>query len=175
MANRRAARSVVRTVKRPTFWEGAQGSAVLLTATVATAPLVSEATLENVPSPTLIRIHGEVFMHVTARTAAGDAAVIGLGIMGQSSRSIGVGVTAMPTPNTDIGSPWIMNRRVVVDSNVAPPNGTDIGGNVRVLIDNKSMRKFDLNQGLQLMLENTALAGTITISIAWAFRFLFKR
>ena len=175
MARGSVGRSVVRLPKRPTFWEGANGSAVLLTATVATVPVVSEATLENVPSPTLIRIHGEVFMHVTARTAAGDAAVIGLGIMGQSARSIAAGVAGMPTPTTDIGSPWIWNRQVVVDSNVAPPNGTDIGGNVRITVDNKSMRKFELNQGLQIMLENTALAGTITISIAWAFRFLFKR
>ena len=175
MARRSVGRTLVRTAKRPTFWEGAVGEAVILTGATATVPVVTEATLENTLNPTLIRIHGTVYAYITARTAAGDFCVLGMGIMPQSAAAIAAGVAAMPTPITDIGSPWIWHRQIVLDSLVAPPNGTDIGGNVRIIVDNKSMRKFDLNQGLQIILENFAMTGILTLSITWAFRLLFKR
>jgi len=175
MPRRPVGRSVVRAPKRPTFWEGATGVFVLTTGTVSTATIVSEATLENTPNPTLIRIHGHIFAHVTARGAAGDAAVLGIGMLPQSSAAVAAGVNSMPLPITDVSSPWLMHRQVVFDSNIAPPNGTDIGGNQHIMIDNKSMRKFDLNQALQIVVQNTVLAGTLSISIGYAFRFLFKR
>ena len=168
-------RTLVRTPKRPTFWEGATGAFVLATGAVSTATVVSEATLENVPSPTLIRIHGHIFAHITARTAAGDACVLGIGMLPQSSAAVAAGVGSMPLPTTDVSSPWILHRQVPFDSNIAPPNGTDIGGNMHIVIDNKLMRKFDLNQALQFVVQNTVITGTITLSIVFAFRFLFKR
>ncbi len=168
-------RTLVRTPKRPTFWEGASGAFVLTTGTVSTATVVTEATLENVPSPTIIRIHGHIFAHVTARGAAGDAAVLGIGMIPQSSAAVAAGVASQPVPVTDVSSPWIMHRQVIFDANIAPPNGTDIGGNQHIVIDNKSMRKFDLNQALQLTVQNLVVTGTLTISVAFAFRFLFKR
>ena len=127
------------------------------------------------PSPTLIRVHGEVFGIVTARTAANDAAVISMGLIAQSAAAIAAGVGSMPKPATDIGSPWLWHRQFIVRSNIAPPNGTDLGGNVRLVVDNKSMRKFELNQGLALVVENTVISGTITITLNATFRFLFKR
>ena len=175
MARRSVGRTLVRAPKRPTFWEGSTGFTVLTTGTVSTLTVVSEATLENVPSPTLIRVHGEVFSHVTARGAAGDAAVLGMGMIAQSAAAIAAGVGSMPTPITDIGSPWLWHRMQVHDANNAPPNGTDIGANVRTLVDNKSMRKFELNQGLQIVFQNTAIVGTLTLSIVFGLRFLFKR
>ena len=175
MARRSVGRTLVRTPKRPTFWEGATGAFTLTTGTVSTATVVSEATLENTPNPTLIRIHGHVFVHVTARGAAGDAIVLGLGMIPQSSAAVAAGVASMPVPVTDVSPPWIMHRQVVLDSNIAPPNGTDIGANYHIIVDNKSMRKFDLNQALQFTVQNTVIAGTLSVSIAFAFRFLFKR
>jgi len=175
MARRPVGRSVVRAPKRPTFWEGASGVFSLTTGTIATATVVSEATLENTPNPTLIRIHGHIFAHVIARGAAGDAANLGLGMIVQSSAAVAAGVGSQPTPITDVSSPWLLHRQVIFDSNIAPPNGTDIGGNQHIMIDNKSMRKFSLNQALQFTVQNTALFGTLSISIGYAFRFLFKR
>ena len=81
----------------------------------------------------------------------------------------------MPLPVTDVGSPWIMHRQVVFDANIAPPNGTDIGGNRIITVDNKSMRKFELNQALQIVFQNFVVTGTLSISVSFAFRFLFKR
>ena len=175
MARRTVGRAVVRSMKRPTFWEGDVDTRSLVSGAEAMVVVVPEATLENVPSPTLIRIHGEVFTHVTARGAAGDACILGMGMIPQSAAAISVGVTSMPHPVTDVGSPWIWHRQVAFDSNIAPPNGTDIGGNVRTLVDNKSMRKFELNQGLVIVLQNFVITGTLTLSIVFSFRFLFKR
>jgi len=137
--------------------------------------VVPEATLENVPSPTLVRVHGEVFTNVVARGAASDVAVITMGMIGQSAAAIAAGVGSMPTPGTDIGSPWFWHRRAILASNIAPPNGTDLGGNARFLVDNKAMRKFELNQGIVVVVENTPLVGSITAEVNVSFRFLFKR
>ena len=175
MARRTVGRAVVRAPKRPTFWEGATGEFSIATGTVSMAVIVSEATLENVPEPTLIRIHGEVFVNVTARTAANDVAVIAMGMILQSAAAIAAGVGSMPLPSSDIGSSWIWHRQVVMRSNIAPANGTDIGGNARILIDNKAMRKVNNNQGLVMIVQNVAGIGTITASITLASRILFKR
>ena len=175
MARRSVGRTLVRTPKRPTFWEGSVGQFAVATGAVSMLVVVPEGRLEAVPDPTLIRIHGEVFTIVTARTAAQDGAVISMGMIIQSAAAIAAGVGSMPLPSTDVGSPWIWHHRVVVRSNIAPPNGTDIGGNVRSVIDNKSMRKFNQNQGLVLVVQNTVLTGTITASVSFGARFLFKR
>jgi len=175
MARRSVGRTLVRTPKRPTFWEGANAAFTVATGASATVTVVTEATLENTPNPTLIRIHGDLIVNVTARTAAQDSACIAVGLIAQSRAAIAAGVASMPLPGTDIGSPWIWHRLINVRSNVAPVNGTDLLGNRSILIDNKSMRKFDLNQGLVMVVENTVITGTITVTLQAAFRFLFKR
>ena len=175
MARRSVGRTLVRTPKRPTFWEGANVIFTLPTASASVVTIVSEAVLENTPNPTLVRVHGDVIVNVTARTAAGDNALISMGMIAQSAAAIAAGVAAMPTPGTDIGSPWLWHRQVLVRSNVAPVNGTDILGNRSIMVDNKAMRKFDLNQGLVMVVQNQVGVGTITVTIAAAFRILFKR
>ena len=175
MARRTVGRAVVRAPKRPTFWVGANAQFSIATGAVSVATMVPEITLEAVPNPTVIRIHGDLFVNVTARTAANDSCVISMGMLPQSAAAIAAGVGSMPLPFTDINTSWLWHRQVVLRSNIAPPNGTDLSGNVRVVVDNKAMRKFDLNQGLVMIVQNTVLTGTITASIACGCRFLFKR
>ena len=175
MPNRSRGRTLVRTPKRGTFWEGASAAFSLASGNVSMVNLVTEATLENVPNPTLVRCHGDVFINATARGAAGDVALIAMGMIPQSAAAIAAGVGSMPLPTTDLGSPWFWHRRMSIASNIAPPNGTDLGGNVRFVVDNKSMRKFELNQGLVIVVQNTVIQGTVTVEINVSFRFLFKR
>jgi len=162
-------------VRRPTFWEGAQGVVVLTTGAVAEDTVVSEVTLENVPSPTLVRIHGEVAGHVSAIGVAGATAVLSMGIIGQSARSIAAGVGGMPTPGGNIGSPWIFHKQVPLDVPLRVDEQAGITQNFRFVVDNKSMRKFELNQGIVIVFQNSVLVSTLTVDITYAFRFLFKR
>jgi len=175
MARRSVGRTLVRSVKRSTFWEGGSTQFSIPTASVAVATVVTEAELENIPNPTLIRIHGSVLISVTARTAAADSAVISMGMILQSAAAVTAGVGSMPLPFTDIGSAWIWHRQVLVRSLIAPPNGTDLAGNVRITIDNKAMRKVNPNQALVMIVQNTVQTGTITVSISSAQRLLFKK
>ena len=135
----------------------------------------TEAGLENVPDPTVIRIHGEVIINVTARTAANDSCVCAMGMILQSSAAISAGVASMPDPATEIDSSWLWHRQVGIRTNVAPPNGTDILGNRMILIDNKSMRKVKPNQGLVLIVRNLVQTGTITFTVVASHRFLLKK
>ncbi len=175
MARRTVGRAVVRAPRRPTFWEGSVNEFTLATGVRGFTTAVSEAILENSPNPTLVRVRGEAILTINARTAAGDDAVLGLGLIPQSAAAIAAGVASMPNPVTDIGSPWIWHQMISMRTNIAPPNGTDILGNVRIPIDNKSMRKFDLNQGLVLVAQNLAVQGTLTIRVVVTLRILFKR
>jgi len=175
MARGSVGRTLVRSQKRPTFWEGAIGVNVVTTGAVQTATVVTEATLENVPSPTLVRIHGQVTGHCSAIGAAGATAVLAFGIIGQSARSIAAGVGGMPTPGGNIGSPWILHRQIPLDVPVAVTENAALTQNFRIDIDNKSMRKFELNQGMVIVFQNSVLVSTLTVDVTWAFRFLFKR
>ncbi len=175
MARRTVGRQMVRAPRRPTFWEGSSAEFTLATGVRQAFVVVTEATLENTPNPTLIRIHGDVIANISARTAADDSAVLAMGIIPQSAAAIAAGVTAMPQPFDDIGSPWLWHRMISMRSNIAPPNGSDLLGNLRIVIDNKSMRKFDLNQGLVLVVQNLVRTGTLTIKGVTTHRFLFKR
>ena len=175
MARRSVGRTLVRTPKRPTFWEGSRGSFSVASGGVSMAVQVTEATLENVPSPTLIRIHGHVILNITARGAANAGGTIAMGMIPQSAAAIAAGVGSMPLPATDDGSPWIWHREIALRSNIAPINGADLLGNLQITVDNKSMRKFDLNQGLVMVVQNSAIVSTLTVDVIAAFRFLFKR
>ena len=174
MARAMVRRAVIRSPKRRMFWLGATGSSSVTTGAVTTNAIVTEADLENVPNPTLIRVRGEVIIHPSAIGAAGATAVIGLGLIIQSARAIAAGVGGMPVPIGGIGSDFLFHRMSVVDVQSAITVEDGITQNVRYEVDNKSMRKFDLNEGLQLNIQNTVISGTLTAEIVWALRLLFK-
>ena len=174
MANRSGGRTLVRAPKRRMFWLGVTGSTSVATGTVTTKSAVSESALETIPNPTLIRVRGEIIIHPSSIAAAGATAVIGMGLIIQSSRAVTAGVVGMPTPVSEIGSDWLWHKMSIIDVQSAITVEDGITQNVRFDVDGKAMRKFDLNQALQFNSENTGISGTLTAEIVFAFRFLFK-
>jgi hypothetical protein len=156
------------------FWEGNTFD-FDLSASIAFVTMVSEANIENTPNATLIRIRGEGLIQVEAVSGAGAGAVIALGIMPQSARSIAAGAGGMPTPFGNVGSAWIWHTMIPVHVNNAVESSGLLGSqSVRFTIDNKAMRKFDLNQGLVMVAQNVVRTGTVTVKILGATRVLFK-
>ena len=98
MANRRLVRTLVRAPKRTTFWAGGTSEFTITTGSKAMGVVVTESALENVPNPTLIRIHGDVILNVTARTAADDSCVMACGMIFQSAAAIAAGGGLKPQP-----------------------------------------------------------------------------
>ena len=173
MARVSVGRTLVRAPKRRTFWEGNFGAFVVTTGGVSTANVVPEATLENTPNPTIIRVRGEILVVATVAGTAGDSALCGLGIMLQGARAIAAGVGGMPVPIGQIGSSWLFHRMVLLRSAVVPVQDEEQVA-ARFEVDSKAMRKCQLNQGFQLMVQNSVISGTMSFEVIWALRVLFK-
>ena len=172
MANRRLA---PRAVRRPTFWEGGNVSLATPSGTNVVGTLVAEANLENIPHSTLVRIRGEVLMHVDTISGVGRG-IVTMGI--KLSTAAAVAGATVEGPNTEIGSDWIWWQTMgiaAVGGTVAAPA---LDGNTifkRIEIDSKAMRKVGLNQVLVFAVQHTALVGTQSVVTNGAVRVLFKR
>ena len=177
MARGRVGRTLVRAPRRGMFWEGSASVGTPTTGTSLVSTVVTEATLENVPNPTLIRIRGSALMYLTAVGASGAQTIVSMGIIIQSAAAVAAGVGSMPSPFTDIGSDWVWHQQVPLA--LRGTLGSDneaLGGHVaRIEVDNKAMRKIEPNQALVLIVENVALTSTATFQLTTAFRFLFKK
>ena len=174
MARRPVGRTLVRAPKRRMFWLGATGTTSVTTAVPTTQVVVSEASLEQIPNPTLVRVRGEMIIHPSVIGAAGATAVIGAGLIIVTAKALAGGVAALPIPITDIGSDWLYHRMSLIDVQSAITVEDGITQNVRFEVDNKAMRKFDLNQVLAINVEAQGLASTMTVELTWALRLLFK-
>ena len=174
MANR-TGRPAVRSARRPTFWQGTNIDSSIVSASAQVLTIVTEAILEGVPNPTIIRVRGNLLLVPTAVTANARLHLT-MGIMVADVRA--VAVPATPLPLDDIGSDWLWwsNRSVIADGSGTPPL-EDSGDMLisRVEIDGKAMRKVQPNQVLILVLQNSAVNGTGTIRATGVLRMLFKK
>ncbi len=171
-ARRRSFRSTVQ--KRKMLWEGAQINGLVTTAApFIFATVVSEATLENIPDPTIIRIRGDLAV-VEKQQGANDSGIVTMGMMVVTAAAFAA--SAIPDPIVDISSDWMWwdSRALARDVGVLPE--TALGTFARVSIDNKAMRKVGLNQILIFVIKLTTLAGAnVQYNVSGAVRVLLKK
>ena len=168
-------RQFTRTVRRGTFWEGVNVDSAVLNNSQNVIAAVSEATLENVPNPTIVRVRGSLVLKQTSPTA-GARTHLTMGLIVADAQAFAV--PAVERPLTDIGSDWLWwtNQSYHADGTAVTPLD-EAGGAVwsRIEVDNKSMRKIQPNQVLALVLQNSPAAGTATVIVTGVLRFLFKK
>ena len=145
MAFRRSIRSprTSGVSRRQTSWaigpRGAQGAVAVNSSVVF--PTGSQATESGL---TIVRIRGSAFFHLASVDAVdGGFARVGFGICIVSENASAVGITAIPTPLTDVGwDGWMYHRLFALIAGIPI---TDLGGmvgpNFRFDIDGKAMRK----------------------------------
>ena len=92
-----------------------------------------------------------------------------LGLAVVSDEAVAVGVTAVPTPVTEIASDLWYAHQVYFADAVSLTDLTVGGGRYR--IDSKAMRKVEDGQDIAIVAENAAAFGQI---ISFAGRFLIK-
>ena len=173
MANRRF---VPQRVRRPTFWEGAGLNLTVTTGASVSATVVSEAQLEQVPNPTLVRIRGSLLVLVTAAAATPSSCVAFLGIKVVQAAALAAGAPAVPF--TDIGSDWVWWQAVgmnLAGGTVAAPNSDGSTIVHRVEIDSKAMRKIKGNEVLVFVAQNVVATSTQTFDVDGGMRVLLKR
>ncbi len=106
---------------------------------------------------TVVRTHFEVMM-ISDQAAAVEQQVAGLGIAVVSDQAIAVGITAVPTPVSELGSSlWFVNQLLLgeeshqTDLTLAPN---------RYSIDSKAMRKVETGSDIGVMLETITIGGS---------------
>ncbi len=163
--------------KRPTFWEGTNFNMSITTGASVVSTLITEATLEQSPVPTLVRIRGSCLLNIISSAAVPSSTLVVMGIKLASSAA--VAGAAVEVPFTQIGSDWIWWKAIplvlLTGGSVASPNGDGLNSNTRVEIDSKAMRKVKLNELLVFVVENVVSESTTTVGVDGAVRVLFKR
>jgi len=173
VANRRF---VPQRVRRPTFWEGGIIGGTVTTGSSFAQALVSEALMEGVPNPTLVRIRGSILVVMTASAATPGACLATFGIKVIQGAAFAAAAPALPL--TDVGSDWVWWTTVpmsLTGGSVAAPNSDGRTIVHRVDIDSKAMRKVKGNELLVFVAENTAVLSTQTFDVDGAVRVLLKR
>ena len=162
--------------KRSMFWEGSVLDVSIVGGGSGGVEIITEAQFEQVPNPTLIRVRGVINLRGTAIGAAEARGQITMGLIVVTQKAFTAGLASMPAPATDISSDWLWwdTRTMVVQSATADED-TALGINRLIPVDNKAMRKIEMNQLLAFIVQNVSLNSSITTQVSGHLRVLIKR
>ncbi len=177
MANRRRFSSRTPAAKRSTFWVGGTlGIAQLVPGVNAFFTVISEATLENVPNPTIVRSRLELICMDDESVSAPDSMYLlsyGCGIVERNAAI--AGIASIPSPTVDIDwDGWFVHGAFTGGSATSGLIDSPLGVQ-RQSVDSKAMRKVGQNEICLLVIEMNAIQGTEAIQFWGQFRFLLKK
>ena len=157
---RRAGRGFVRGPRRAMDWS-ASTVETSLTAMPASSVLLAQTFAPIVGGETAIRIRG-LFSWITDQDAAEETQLGAVGIAVVTAQAVSVGITAVPTPNTDAAwGGWMWHSYFSSKVVVGDATGFQINGMNHIVIDSKAMRKVDEDERLVVVVENSAAFGIL--------------
>ena len=162
-------RGVSRARRRSVGWEegpfGVQGPF-----TVPTSAVFGTAQTATADSLTIVRMRGEFIAQLLAPTTDGFRRCA-FGICVVSENAAGVGISAIPTPVTDVAwDGWFVHRMFALIGESASPVVTEL----RYEIDSKAMRKLDESDVVVGVVEVTDEEGTASLKCVLNTRMLIK-
>ena len=159
-------------------WTGGQtaiGTSVSAAASVALgSSIITLLTIDNMTSPTLVRVRGELTYFVDAGSN-GDQAVLGFGIAVVNRRASDVGSTALPRPLDEMDYSWLWHSMNFFRRSTAVDANTPVMTAVRLVIDSKAMRKvLSKEEEIVYVAQSKIITGTLGVLFAVQTRLLFK-
>ncbi len=138
-------------------WFGFQHASSTMTSTGGTIIFSLNAAALALEPFTIVRSHFEVALR-SDQAAAVERQSASFGIAVVSDQAVAIGVTAVPTPFTDMASDlWFVHRNIFGDESSL----TDITRpETRISIDSKAMRKVDIGQDIVVVGELASTPGT---------------
>ena len=169
MANRRFAPAAR---KRVMSWDGANVDVSdLVVGTAQFITILTEAILEQFPTPTLVRSRGRLTVLTDPSSALGGFGFVTMGMIVVIAAAAASG--GVPNPATASGSDWLW-----WDSGFVGASATDVIGEEItvdwVQVDSKAMRKIGLNQLLVLVMDLQTCEGTMVANVCGSIRCLLK-
>ena len=160
MAGRRP--MVQRSTRRLSTWLQFNNVSTTITAGGGTLIFTLNATALALWPFTVVRSHFELEL-LSDQAAAIESQAASFGIAVVSSESSGAGVTALPTPATDMGSDlWFVHKNLYADESVLTDRTRP---STKVSIDSKAMRKVNGDQDVVVLAELNAGASGFIINI----------
>jgi len=178
MPLRQRSRFPVRSSRRKTGWSAGPGQLGLSSLTANGSVMWSTGAVIGLDGLTLVRTRGSVGLWLEVVGTIGDGFTrVGLGICIVSGDAFGIGVTAVPTPLTDIAwDGWLWHKIVSPMFGFSVTEGENTGpiSQVRVDIDSKAMRKQKETDVQIGVIEALGEVGTATLSFVADTRVLDK-
>ena len=170
MAFRRTVVRGGRSSKRESQWLDIAFVATTLTTPGGTITNSASAAVLALRPFTIIRVHMEIFV-ISDQAAAIEQQAGAYGLAVVSDQALAIGITAVPTPVTDMGSDlWFLHQIYFVNSSSLTDRSMP---GQKYSIDSKAMRKVNDDQDIAFVAETSAVAaGAILFT---AGRMLVKR
>ena len=112
---------------------------------------------------TIVRTHLEL-MIVSDQLAASETQIVGVGIAVVSEQAEAIGVTAVPTPISDLNSDlWLLHKLLFNQLSFGSAVGFESQAGRLVSIDSKAMRKVNNDQEIVVMIETQGAGAAVTI------------
>ena len=114
---------------------------------------------------TILRMLGGYTIGPTAASAAGDRALVTVGVGIVSDAAVAVGSTAIPGPLTEAAYPWLYWESVPFQFGGTAVDPNSQAGSARISFDVKSMRKIKPEESVILAVEYANSTGSPSLSI----------
>ncbi len=166
MAGKRFTRGVGRAARRETSWFDIPPTSVGIGATSVNLAL-SLTALELAKRPfTVVRTHLQIHLN-TDQLIASELQFGAVGMCVVSDQAVAIGVTAVPTPITDLQSDlWFLHQILINEFTLGTAVGFDARAGYQYTIDSKAMRKVNDDQDVILVLEGSNVGSGMGMDLA---------
>jgi len=161
--------------RRKTAWDVGPGGGGIITLTGTVATILGTGSQLTTDGITLVRTRGHMNMWLDLVAAKTDGFVGAFGIGVVTSQAFAIGVTAMPTPFTDMDwDGWLFHQFVSIRG-LDPATDLNPDGPrfQRFEVDSKAMRKLKEDDTIFAMID-VVESGTATARLDFNSRVLFK-
>ena len=146
-------------VRRKSDWNLGVGGTGLTQLTVGSAAILGAGVTPTTSEATLARTRGFVEMILEAATASGDGFQGAIGIGKTTVAAFAIGVTAVPTPLTEMAwDGWLYHRHFCLH---APGADAVLQANLRFELDSKAMRKIEVEEVFYAAIEVVEIGGAV--------------
>ena len=163
--------------KRQIANDGFDGFGVVTMSTVAlVAAGGNTASQITIPAATLVRTRGVVSVSVRSTGATVNHMQAAFGLLVVTAEAVAVGITAVPTPLSQIENDWFVWAGFAFNISNATITQESNRGIITLPIDSRGMRKLKLGDSLVAVLEvrqEDTTTGTV-VDFAYALRQQFK-
>ncbi len=104
------------------------------------------------------------------QVSSGEDQQVGFGTAIVSEQAIAIGVTAIPTPITDLDSDmWFVYERLMMSMQLSATASSWAPSNVERRIDSKAMRKVEEGEGLVGVVETGVSSAGVFVTVELSF------